>query len=60
MKIKVTATQFKSIKGDKEANINKALHLANLAVSQNTNIILLQELFQTEYFCATKNSKVFD
>ena len=60
MKIKVTATQFKSIKGDKEANINKALHLANLAVSQKTNIILLQELFQTADFCSTKNSKFFD
>ena len=60
MKIKVTATQFKSIKGDKEANINKALHLADLAVSQKTNIILFQELFQTEYFCSTKNSKFFD
>ena len=60
MKIKVTASQFRSIKGDSEANIKKALDLANLAVTENSNIILLQELFQTEYFCSTQNSKFFD
>tara|TARA_B100000902_G_scaffold201734_1_gene192235 strand:+ start:314 stop:1171 length:858 start_codon:yes stop_codon:yes gene_type:complete len=60
MKIKVTASQFRTIKGDSESNINKALDLANLAVSENSNIFLLQELFQTEYFCSTQNSKFFD
>ncbi len=60
MKIKVTASQFRTIKGDSESNINKALDLANLAVSENSNIFLLQELFQTEYFCSTQNPKFFD
>ncbi len=60
MKIKVTASQFRSIKGDPVSNINKALDLANLAVSENSNIFLLQELFQTEYFCSTQNPKFFD
>ena len=60
MKIKVAISQFACIKGDQEANINKAFDLALKAVSQKVNILLLQELFQSEYFCSTQNAKFFD
>ena len=60
MKIKVAISQFACIKGDQEVNINKAFDLASKAVSQKVNILLLQELFQSEYFCSTQNAKFFD
>ncbi len=60
MKIKVGTSQFKSIKGSIQENINKALKLASDAALQNTNIFLLQELFQTDYFCSTQNSNFFE
>ena len=60
MKIKVAISQFACIKGDQETNINKAFDLALKAVSQKVNILLLQELFQSEYFCSTQNAKFFD
>ncbi|MDB2565139.1 N-carbamoylputrescine amidase, partial [Alphaproteobacteria bacterium] len=41
-------------------NINKSLDLASKAASQKVNVFLLQELFQTQYFCSTQNSKFFD
>ncbi len=60
MKIKVAVSQFACIKGEQEVNINKAFDLASKAVSQKVNILLLQELFQSEYFCSTQNAKFFD
>ena len=60
MKIKVAVSQFSCIKGDRDANINKAFDLASKAVKQKVNILLLQELFQSEYFCSTQNAKFFD
>jgi len=60
MKIKVAISQFACIKGEQEVNINKAFDLASKAVSQKVNILLLQELFQSEYFCSTQNAKFFD
>ena len=51
MLIKVAASQFKSIKEKKDLNINKAINIAEQASKENVNIFLLQELFQTEYFC---------
>ena len=53
MKIKVAASQFQTIKGNIEDNINKALNLADQAVAEGVNVFLLQELFQSEYFCST-------
>ena len=52
MKIKVAASQFQTIKGDINKNINKAINLADQAVAEGVNIFLLQELFQSEYFCS--------
>lgn len=60
MKIKVAASQFQTIKGNIKENINKAINLADQAVAEGVNIFLLQELFQSEYFCSTQNAKFFD
>ena len=60
MSVKVAASQFKSIKEKKDLNINKAIHIAQQASKENVNIFLLQELFQTEYFCSTQDEKFFN
>ena len=60
MKVKIGASQFSCIKDNVKENINKSLDLASKAVSQKVNVFLLQELFQTQYFCSTQNSKFFD
>ena len=60
MKIKIGTSQFSCIKDNVKENINKSLDLASKAVSQKVNVLLLQELFQTQYFCSTQNSKFFD
>ena len=60
MSVKVAASQFKSIKEKKDLNINKAIHIAQQASKENVNIFLLQELFQTEYFCSTQDNKFFN
>ena len=41
MKIKVAASQFQTIKGNIEDNINKALNLADQAVAEGVNVLLL-------------------
>ena len=60
MIIKIGTSQFSCIKDNVKENINKSLDLASKAVSQKVNVFLLQELFQTQYFCSTQNSKFFD
>ena len=50
MKIKVAATQM-SCSWEIEENISKAKKLIDQAAKKGANIILLQELFQTPYFC---------
>ena len=60
MTIKIGTSQFSCIKDNVKENINKSLDLASKAVSQQVNVFLLQELFQTQYFCSTQNSKFFD
>ena len=60
MTIKIGTSQFSCIKDNVKENINKSLDLASQAVSQKVNVFLLQELFQTQYFCSTQNSKFFD
>jgi N-carbamoylputrescine amidase len=60
MKIKIATSQFKSIKDDFNANINKALKIAENAANLGVEILLLQELFQYQYFCSTKNPKYFN
>ena len=60
MTIKIGTSQFSCIKDNVKENINRSLDLASKAVSQKVNVFLLQELFQTQYFCSTQNSKFFD
>lgn len=49
-KIKVAATQF-SCSWDREETLNKAEEMVRKAAKDGANIILLQELFETPYFC---------
>jgi len=48
--VSVAATQMACSK-DRQANINKAEQLVREAAAQGAQIILLQELFETPYFC---------
>ena len=58
MKIKVAATQM-SCSWEIEENILKAKNLINQAADKGANIILLQELFQTPYFCIQYDEEIF-
>ena len=40
---------------DREENLQKAERLVRQAAEQGAQIILLQELFETQYFCQTQN-----
>jgi len=56
--VKVAATQMACGK-DTGANILKAEKLVRQAASQGANIILLQELFETEYFCQIEDAALY-
>lgn len=58
MKIKVCATQM-SISWDIEENIKKADKLIIDCVESGANVVLLQELFKTPYFCQVENYDYF-
>ena len=58
MKIKVAATQM-TCDWEIENNIKKSIHLIEKAAEQGANIILLQELFQTPYFCIQYDEAIF-
>jgi N-carbamoylputrescine amidase len=58
--IKVASSQFASSKNNFDGNMNKALEIAKKASDENVNILLFQELFQSEYFCSTKNEDFFE
>ena len=58
MKIKVAATQM-SCSWELDENIEKAKKIVNLAAEDGANIILLQELFQSPYFCIEYDEKIF-
>ncbi|GJM76695.1 hypothetical protein HMSSN036_89110 [Paenibacillus macerans] len=53
-KVKVAATQM-SCSPNTDENIAKADKLVREAARQGAQIILLQELFETPYFCQKKN-----
>lgn len=53
-KVKVAATQM-SCNWDREETLNKAERLVKEAAGKGANIILLQELFETPYFCQNQN-----
>ncbi len=59
MKVKFAATQM-SISWDIEANIKKACEMVRKCAKEGANVILLQELFQTPYFCQKEKYEYFD
>ncbi|MFQ6075135.1 MAG: carbon-nitrogen hydrolase family protein [Candidatus Bathyarchaeia archaeon] len=60
-KICVAGVQMSCEIGDKEANVQKALGLIDEAAKKGAQIILLQELFNTDYISFTRrDTKVFD
>jgi len=58
MKVKVSATQM-SCSWDLDQNLEKAKHIVKKAAQDGANIILLQELFQSPYFCIEYDEKIF-
>ena len=58
MKVTVAATQM-TCSREIEENISKAKKIINDAANKEANIILLQELFQTPYFCIEYDEKIF-
>lgn len=57
--VRVAATQMPCFE-NRDINIRTAEVLIREAASKGSNIILLQELFQTLYFCQEQNPKYFD
>ncbi len=57
-KITVAATQF-ACGEDKRANIAKAEQLIRRAAADGAQIVLLQELFETPYFCKDQDRELF-
>ena len=53
--VTVAATQM-ACSWDRAANIAKAEHLVRQAAAQGAQIILIQELFETPYFCQKPNA----
>jgi N-carbamoylputrescine amidase len=56
--VTVAATQM-ACDWDIEANIARAERLARKAADQGANVILIQELFETPYFCIEQDAKHF-
>ena len=56
--VTVAATQM-SCSWELEKNLSKAKKIINDAAKKGANIILLQELFQTPYFCIEYDEKIF-
>lgn len=58
-KVKVAATQM-SIAWDLKSNVEKACKMIRECAKNGANIILLQELFLTPYFCQKEKYEYFD
>jgi len=58
MKVTVAATQFASGQ-DRQANLDSAERLIRKAAGEGANIILIQELFETPYFCKAHDPEYF-
>ncbi|HJY42224.1 MAG TPA: nitrilase-related carbon-nitrogen hydrolase, partial [Steroidobacteraceae bacterium] len=59
MKVTLAATQF-ACSGDRAANLANAERTVRAAAKQGANVILIQELFETPYFCIEHDPKYFD
>ena len=58
-KVKVAAIQM-SCSNDRNVNLNKAEKFVRNAAKQGAQIILLPELFETQYFCQEKNYEYYN
>jgi len=58
-KITVAATQM-ACSWDRDANMARAEKLIREAAGRGANVVLIQELFETPYFCKDHDSKYFD
>ncbi len=56
--ITLAATQF-ACSWDTRANIDKAKALVRAAAAKGANVVLIQELFETPYFCQDQNADHF-
>lgn len=56
--VKVAATQM-ACSWDQEANVSRALKLVREAAAQGAQIVLIQELFETPYFCKDQKQELF-
>ena len=59
MQVTVAATQM-ACSWDSDANVERAEQLVHQAADSGAQIILLQELFETPYFCIDTQSRHFD
>lgn len=59
MKVTVAATQM-ACSWDVEANVGQAEAMVREAADAGAQVVLLQELFETPYFCITEQGKHFD
>jgi len=53
-----SATQF-ACSWDRRANVEKAKELVRAAAAKGANVVLLQELFETPYFCQDQSAEHF-
>jgi N-carbamoylputrescine amidase len=58
MKVTVAATQF-AVADDRAANLATAERLIREAARRGANVVLIQELFETHYFCKEHNTEWF-
>lgn len=58
-KVKVAATQM-AVDWNRESTIEKAEKIVRQAAAEGANIILLQELFETPYFCQKQKFEYMD
>jgi N-carbamoylputrescine amidase len=59
MEVTVAATQM-ACSWNIDANVERAEQLAHQAADASAQVILLQELFETPYFCIDEQSEHFD
>ena len=59
MEVTVAATQM-ACSWDIDANVSRAESLVHAAADAGAQVILIQELFETPYFCIDEQSKHFD
>jgi N-carbamoylputrescine amidase len=59
MKVTVAATQFACTE-NREENLATAERMIRAAAKRGANVILIQELFETPYFCKDHSPKYFD